>query len=146
MGFNSGFKGLKCFDKFINLKKFLEGRNDNEEFFNLLAHLKWEKYFENSTNVDCRSEFLKIAPFFFVAPSHNAHAERIFSLTPVQWKKKREKNLNIESAKGTLLLQCNYKHPSGKECHGYLRNSQQVLTKIQSTEKYALALPESELL
>jgi hypothetical protein len=32
---------VKCFDKFIKLKKFLEGRNDNEELCNLLPHLKW---------------------------------------------------------------------------------------------------------
>lgn len=35
---------------------------------------------------------------------------------------KRE-NLNIESAKGILLLQYNYKRPSGKEFHGCLRTA-----------------------
>lgn len=70
---------------FVNLKKFLEGRNHNEACYNLLAHLKSVKYLQNSTYIDCHSEFLKIAQFFFVTPSHNAQAERIFSLTPVQW-------------------------------------------------------------
>lgn len=100
----------------------MEVRNDNEEFCNLLAHLKWVKYFENSKNVDCHSELPKIAQFFFVAPSHSANAERVFSLTQVQWTKER-RNLNIEFVKGVVLLQYNYKHPSGKEFLGYLRNS-----------------------
>jgi hypothetical protein len=56
--------GLKCFDKFINLNKFLEGRNDNEDFFNLLAHLKWEKYFENCTNVVAAQNFLILLSSF----------------------------------------------------------------------------------
>jgi hypothetical protein len=43
---------VKCFDQFINLKKFLEGCSDNKEFCNLLAHQKWVKYFQNSKNVD----------------------------------------------------------------------------------------------
>jgi hypothetical protein len=54
---------VKRFDQFINLKKFLEGYKDNEEFCNLLAHQKWVKYFQNSKNVDCHSELLKIVQF-----------------------------------------------------------------------------------
>jgi len=43
---------VKYSDQFINLKKFLAGCRDNEEFCTLLAHQKWMKYFENSENVD----------------------------------------------------------------------------------------------
>jgi hypothetical protein len=42
---------VKYSDQFINLKKFLAGCKDNEEFCILLAHQKWMKYFENSKNV-----------------------------------------------------------------------------------------------
>jgi hypothetical protein len=51
---------VKCFDQFINLKKFLEGCRDNKDFCNLVAHQKWVNYFQNSKNVDCHSELLKI--------------------------------------------------------------------------------------
>jgi len=43
---------VKYSDQFTNLKKFLAGCKDNEEFCILLAHQKWMKYFENSRNVD----------------------------------------------------------------------------------------------
>lgn len=36
---------VKHSDQFINLKKFLEGCKNNEEFCILLAHQKWMKYF-----------------------------------------------------------------------------------------------------
>jgi hypothetical protein len=88
----------KCLDKFINLKKLLECRNDNEELCNLLPHLKWVNYFENSTYVDCHSDYIKVTQFFFVAPSHNAHAERIFSLTTAQWTKERLIILSLPKA------------------------------------------------
>jgi hypothetical protein len=94
---------VKYFDQFINLKKFLECCKDSEEFFNLLAHQKSEKYFQNSKDVDCHSELLKVAPFFFAIPSHNANVERNFSLMQVQWTKERS-NLNIESVKGIVLV------------------------------------------
>jgi hypothetical protein len=135
---------VKCFDQFISLKKFLEGCKDNEGFCNLLAHEKWVKYFQDSKNVDCHSELLRIAQFFFAILSYNANVERIFSLMQVQWTKKRS-NLNIESVKGTLLVQYNYKHLSCKELNGCLKNNQQLLTKVRSTEKYAWARQESEL-
>jgi hypothetical protein len=70
----------KRFDQFIDLQKFLEGYKGNEEFCNPLAHQKWVKYFQNSKNVDCHSELLKIAQFFFAIPSNNANIERISSL------------------------------------------------------------------
>jgi hypothetical protein len=128
---------VKCFDHCINLKKFLEGCKDNKEFCNLLAHQKWVKYFKNSKNIDCQPELLKIIQFFAV-PSHNANVGRIFSLIQVQWTKERS-NLDIESVRGILLVQCNYKHLSCKEFCGYLKNNQQLLTKMRSTEKYARA-------
>jgi hypothetical protein len=103
--------GVTYLDKFINLKKFLEGCEDNEEFCNLLAHQKWVKYFQNSKNVDCHSELLKIAQFFSAIPSQIGNVERIFSLMQVQSTKERS-NLNIESVKGILLVQYNYNHLS----------------------------------
>jgi hypothetical protein len=62
----------------------------------------------------------------------------------VQWTKERG-NFNIESVKGILLVQYNYKHLSCKEFHGYLKNNQQLLMQMRSTEKYAWARQESVL-
>ncbi|CAM2119505.1 unnamed protein product [Caretta caretta] len=66
---------VKCFDQVSNLKKFTESCNSDEEFSNLLAHQEWTKYFEKSKNIECHSELLKIAQFFFAIPSHNANVE-----------------------------------------------------------------------
>jgi hypothetical protein len=88
--------------------------------------------------------WLQLASFFFAVPSHNANMERIFSLMQVQWTKERS-NLNIESIKDILLVQCYYKHLSCKESQGYLKNNQQLLTKMRSTDKYVWARQESEL-
>jgi hypothetical protein len=126
---------VKYSDQFTNLKKFLAGCKDNEEFCTLLAHQKWMKHFENSKNVDLQSELLKIAQFFTI-PSHNAQASRIFSFMQVQWTV-GSNNLNIESFKGILFVQCNYKHLSREEFLGYLMNNWHLLTKIWSTEKCA---------
>jgi len=62
----------------------------------------------------------------------------------VQWTVEST-NLNIESFKGILLVQGNYKHLSRKEFHGYLMNNWHLLTKIWSTEKCAGAWQELEL-
>jgi hypothetical protein len=60
----------------------------------------------------------------------------------VQWTKERS-NLNIKS--GTLLVQYKYNHLSCKEFHGYRHKNQQILTKIWTTEKHALAQQDLEL-
>jgi hypothetical protein len=130
-------------DQFTNLKKFLTGCKDNEEFCIILAHQKWMKYFENSKNVDEQSELLKIAKFFTIL-SHKAQASRIFSVMQVQWTVDSA-NLNTESFKGILLVQCKYKNLSRKELHGYLMNNRHLLTNIRSTQKYAGAQQELEL-
>ncbi|XP_063172645.1 uncharacterized protein LOC134506400 [Candoia aspera] len=71
---------MKCFDHFNNLKKFVEASSDEEEFQNLLSHQKWTKYFLKAKAIECYSELLKIAQFFFAIPSHSVNMECIFSL------------------------------------------------------------------
>ncbi|CAM2105064.1 unnamed protein product [Caretta caretta] len=70
---------VKCLDQVSNLKKFTESSNSDEEFDNVLAHQKWTKYFEKSKNIECHSELLKIAQFFFAIPSHNACRVNFFT-------------------------------------------------------------------
>lgn len=135
---------VKCFDQVSNLKKFTESCNSDEEFSNyLLAHQKWTKYFEKSKNIECHSELLKIAQFFFAIPSHNANVERIFSLMQSQWTKERN-NLNVESLKGILLVQYNFRQTSCKDFHAFLKSNQPLLRKMRSTEKYVWAHEEKE--
>ncbi|CAM2105855.1 unnamed protein product [Caretta caretta] len=120
----------KCFYQVSNLKKFTESCNSNEEFSNyLLAHQKWTKYFEKSKNIECHSELLKIAQFFFAIPSHNANVERIFSLMQSQWTKER-KNLNVELLKGILLVRYNFRQTSCKDFHAFLKSNQPLLRKM----------------
>jgi hypothetical protein len=85
--------------------------------------------------------FLKLFGFSLQS-RHTMHHQNRFSLMLVEWTKDRS-NLNIESVKGILLVQHNYKHSSGKKSHGYFHNNQQLLTKTQCTERYAWAGQES---
>ena len=129
---------VKCFDQFSNLKKFTESLNGDQEFHSLLAHQKWTKYISQSKCVECHSELLNIAQFFFAIPSHNANVERVFSLMQSQWTKERN-NLTVESVKGILLVQYNFRDTSCHEFNSFLRSNQALLKKMRSTEKYAWA-------
>ena len=82
----------KCFDQFCNLNQFVESYLQDEEFIKLPTHKKWCKYFDQSTNITCHSEILRIELFFFAVTSHNANiVERVFSLMQSQWTKERNK-------------------------------------------------------
>lgn len=106
---------MNVFDLVIYLKKFTERCNSDEEFSGLQVHHKWTKYFEKGKkSIACCLELLKIAKFFFALPSHNAMVERIFSLMQRQWTKERNQ-LSVESLRGILLVQYNFKDTS---CNG----------------------------
>ena len=130
----------KCFDQVTNLKKFTESNisDADAEFKGLQVHKKWSKYFEKAKNIDCYSELLKIAQFVFALPSHNANVERVFSLMQSQWTKERNK-LSVESLKGLLLVQYNFKASSCNYFHAYLMSNRKLLGKISSSAKYAWA-------
>ena len=104
----------KCFDQLCNLKKFVEANSTDDDFKELLSHKRWVNYFSNCKNQECFSELLIIAEFFFAILSHNANTERVFSLMQSQWTKERNK-LHIESMKGILFVQYNFKHLSCRD-------------------------------
>ena len=71
----------KCFDQICNLRSsFVESYLQDEEFIKLPPHKKWCKYFNQSENITCHSEILRIVQFFFAVTSHNANVERVFLL------------------------------------------------------------------
>lgn len=133
----------QCFDQVTYLKKFTERCNSDEEFSGLQLHQRWTKYFEKGKSIACYSELLKIAKFVFALPSHNAKVERIFSLMQRQWTKERNQ-LSVESLRGILLVQCNFKDISCKDFHAYLLSDRKLLGKISSTAKYGWADEEDE--
>lgn len=133
---------VKCFDQVANLKKFIESCSD-DEFMGLQVHQKWTKYFEKAKSIACYSELLKIAQFVFALPSHNANVERVFSLMQSQWTKERNQ-LSVESLKGILFMQYNFKDMSCKDFHAYVLSNRKVLRKISSTAKYKWANKEDE--
>ncbi|KAM3824636.1 uncharacterized protein M6D78_016129 isoform 1-T5 [Vipera latastei] len=71
---------MKCSFQFNKLKKFVEASSDEEEFQHLLSHEKWTKYLLNVKDVECCSELLKIAQFFFAIPSRSVDMDYYFSL------------------------------------------------------------------
>ena len=81
---------------------------------------------------------LKIAQFFFAIPSHNANVDHVFSLMQSQWTKEKN-SLTVESVKGILLVQYNFRDTSCHEFNSFLRSNQALLKKMRSTEKYAWA-------
>lgn len=93
--------------------------------------------------IACYSELLKIAEFVFALPSHNANVERVFSLMQSQWTKERNQ-LSVESLKGILFVQYNFKDTSCKDFHAYLLSNKKLLGKISFTAKYRWANKEDE--
>lgn len=125
---------VKCFDQFCNLQQFIECNND-AEFHKLTSSQKWAKYFNASADNECHSELLKIAEFFFSIPGHNANVERVFSLISSQWTDERNR-LSIQSVKGLLLVQYNFKEYSCQEFYKYLLSKPKLLEGISSSGKY----------
>ena len=64
--------------KFAIWSLLLKGWISDDEFTALPAHKKRCRYFQQSKNLECHSELLKIAQFFFAVAPHNANVERIF--------------------------------------------------------------------
>ncbi|CAK8698191.1 unnamed protein product [Clavelina lepadiformis] len=83
----------------------------DEEFTALPAHKKRFRYFQKSKNAECLSELLRVAQFFFAVAPYNANVKRVFSLMQSQWTKERNK-MTIETMKGILTLQYNFKSMS----------------------------------
>ena len=127
---------VKCFDQVTNLKKFIEKSNSDGDFSDLQAHQRWTKFFERSKSDDFHSELLKMAQFIFAIPANNANVERMFSLMQAQWTKERN-CLSVDSLKGIMCTQYNFKHMTCKDFHAYLMSNRRLLGKIQSSEKYA---------
>lgn len=133
---------VKCFDQVTNLKKIIE-RYNSDEFIGLQVHQKWTKYFEKAKSIACYSELLKISQFVFALLSHNANVERVFSLMQSQWTKERNQ-LSVESLKGILFVQYNFKDTSCKDFHACVLSNTKLLGKISSTAKYRWANKEDE--
>ena len=125
-----------CFDQICNLKQFVESYLQDEEFIKLPTHKKWCKYFDQSKNITCHSEILRIVQFFFAVTSHNANVERVFSLMQSQWIKGRNK-LSVATMKGILTLQYNFKDMCCSEFFSFLKSDKALLKRIRSSEKYA---------
>jgi len=43
-----------------------------------MEHERWAKYFATSNTIECFSELIKIAQFYFSVMAHYANMERIF--------------------------------------------------------------------
>ena len=74
------------------------------------------KYFATCNTIECFSELIKVAQFYFSVMAHNANVERFF-LDVVTSLTERE-TLLIESVSTLLKLVCNLKHLS----HNYFHN------------------------
>ena len=91
--------------------------------------------FETSKHIECHSELLRIAQFYFAVASHNANVEGIFLLMQSQWTKERNK-LSVDTMKGIVIVQYNFRETS---CVDFLKSNKELLKNIRSTEKYASA-------
>ena len=65
---------------------------------------------------------------------YNANVERVFSLMQSQWTKEGIK-MTIETMKGILKVQFNFKNMSCEEFHVFLKSNKGLLKKIRSSEK-----------
>ena len=65
--------------------------------------------------------------FFFAVISYDANVERVFSLMQSQWTKDRIK-MTLETVKGILTLQYNFKGMSCGEFFVFLKSNKRLLT------------------
>ena len=75
--------------------------------------------------------------FFFAISSHNANVERIVSLIQSQWTKERKK-LSVETMKGILTVQYNFREVLCSEFYTFLKSNESLMKNIRSTDKYSL--------
>lgn len=99
------------------MKKFTE-KCSSDDLSGLPVNQQWTKYLENSKSITCCSELLRIAQFVFVLPSHSANVEMQSQRT------KKRNQLSVESLKGTLFVQYNFKDTSSKDVHSYFLSNQ----------------------
>lgn len=125
---------VKCFDQFANFREFcktiISGGKENITNTNDI----WCRYF-NANTLALHSELLKIAEYFFAIPSHNGCVERLFSLMNSQWTKERNR-LSVESVKGILTVQYNFKHLTCSQFYNCLLGNKALLEQIRSSKKY----------
>ena len=94
------------------------------------------KYFDQSKNITCLSEVLRIVQFFFTVTSYNATAKIVFSLMQSQWTKERN-NLSIATMKGILTLQYNFKDMCCSDAFSFLKSDKALLKRIRSSKNNA---------
>lgn len=121
------------FNKFYNMKKFVEMKDDDEEFKKMMMNDRWNLYLNSNDQIN--QELSKIAQFYFCIPAHNANVERIFSLIDAQWTDDRNR-LSVESIKGLALTQYNFKAYNCEEFFDYILAKPKVLEDIRSNDKY----------
>jgi len=56
----------------------------------MMEHERWGKYFATSKNIECFSELIKIAQFYFSVMALYANVDKFFSLMQRQNQKERE--------------------------------------------------------
>ena len=110
----------KWIDQIRNLKQFVESHTQDKEFIKSTTLKKWCKYFDQSKNITCHSEILRIVQFFFAVTSHNANVERVFLLIQSHWTKER-KRLSVATMKSILTLQYNFKDRCCSDFFSFLK-------------------------
>ncbi|XP_033222612.1 uncharacterized protein LOC117176470 [Belonocnema kinseyi] len=127
----------KLFDQAMDLKRFLESKRDDSEYFANNSNDKICEFFASNTNFDDFSEFLKIVQYLFSVPGHNANCERIFSLMASQCTDECNR-LSANALRHLLMLKYNLKEFSCQAFYQYLLKSENVnlLRKIESLNQY----------
>ena len=134
-------KTMQCFDQICKLKMFVECSLSDEEFTALPIHKKWCKYFQQSKNVICLSESLRISRFFFLwcLSVSQYMLNGYFRWCRVRGQKKEqdvrwdnERNFYASAFSTTLenFMYCG-------EFSVFLKSNNSLLKKIRSSEKYA---------
>lgn len=134
---NFSVDDTKLFDQVMNLKRFLESKLDDSEYFAKNCNDKICEFFTANTNIDGFSEVLKIVQYFFSVPGHNANCDRIFSLMASQWADECNR-LSVGIVRHLLMLKYNLREFSCRAFYQYLLRSENVnlLRKIGSSNKY----------
>jgi len=70
-------KLTKLFDQYQNLFMFVQEEQQlNTIYCKMMEHERWAKYFATCNTIECFSELIKIAQFYFSVMAHYANAEQ----------------------------------------------------------------------
>lgn len=126
------FMSDECFEEVLYLISILYKNREALKTKDTLE--KWLYFFEKTSEQERKKNLLMMVQYLYAMPSHNAHVERVFSLISAQWTKERN-SLKTETLESIIQCKFNF-NMTCCEFYNYIKDEDEVLQKVQSSQKY----------